>query len=283
MEPLLDASRMQNLDRYMIEVVGIPGAVLMETAGRGVVARLLERYGALMGTGRILVLCGTGNNGGDGFVIARVLMNMGFDVTTALVGDSERVKGDARVHFDALMNSGGDILALTKGLSSECPCGDCALIVDALFGTGLAREVEGLHAKCIDEVNDTPVPVVSVDMPSGVSSDTGQVMGRAVSADMTVTFAHFKKGHFLYPGRALSGEVFIVDIGILPGLFVKEEPDLFLLEPADLEGAFLRGEDSHKGHFGHVAVIAGSTGKMGAAHLAAAAVLKAGAGLVTAG
>ncbi|PLX38822.1 MAG: bifunctional ADP-dependent NAD(P)H-hydrate dehydratase/NAD(P)H-hydrate epimerase [Deltaproteobacteria bacterium] len=282
MEPLLDTARMQKLDRFTIDEIGIPGAVLMETAGRGVVSKILERYGDLVGDGRILVLCGTGNNGGDGFVIARVLKNLGYKVTTALVGDVDKVKGDAKVHFGALIKSGGDLVAVTEGLSTECPGEDWALIVDALFGTGLTREVEGLAAKCIDEVNNTPVPVVSVDIPSGVSSDTGQALGRAVSADMTVTFAHFKKGHFLHPGRALSGEVSLVDIGIMPGHYLEEAPDLFLLEPSDLEGAFLRGEDSHKGHFGHVAVVAGSSGKMGAAHLAAAAVLKAGAGLVTA-
>lgn len=284
MIPLFDAARMRRLDRHAIEVVGLPGAVLMETAGRGAVFHLLEAYGEAARSGVCVVVCGTGNNGGDGFVAARSLLGAGCAVEALLVGRREAVAGDAALHLDAFVASGG---SLTQAVGAPAGAAkkildSAVLLVDALFGTGLSRPVTGAAAAWIEAMNGRGVPVVALDIPSGVSADTGAVLGAAARASLTVTFGQRKKGLYLHPGASRAGRVEVVDIGIPRDAAAREAPDLFLLEEKDFAGIFRRPVEAHKGFFGHVALLAGGRGKMGAASLAATAALRAGAGLVTA-
>jgi NAD(P)H-hydrate epimerase len=285
---LLDAERMRKLDRYTIETVGLPGAVLMETAGRGAFACLMERFGELARRGSTLVVCGTGNNGGDGFVVARCLLLAGCAAQVVLLGRRADVRGDAAIHLGAYLASGGKVIEVRSGPSGAAAekLSEATLLVDAIFGTGLARPVEGVPAAWITRIGAlgrSGVPVVSLDLPSGVSADNGAVLGMAISASLTVTFGHWKKGHYLQPGAARCGRKELVDIGIPPGAVAKVRPDVYLLESGDFANTFRRSPEAHKGHFGHVAVLAGGRGKMGAAALAAWAALRSGSGLSTAG
>jgi NAD(P)H-hydrate epimerase len=263
-----------------MDEVGLPGAVLMETAGRAVAREAVTRFKAMPGDGYVSILCGLGNNGGDGFVAARGLSNRGYPVRVYLAGEMGRVKGDAALHMNAFLKSGGHVTEAPSPPSD--PFEGSSFIIDALLGTGVLGEVREETAEWIRRINSSALPVVSVDMPSGVSSDTGRVLGQAVKATLTVTFGYYKKGHFLDEGSTLTGEVVLADIGIPPGSAGRENPDLFLLAKSDFRGLFSRDSSSHKGDFGHLLVIAGSTGKMGAAALASLAALRSGTGLVTA-
>ena len=280
---LLTAEEMRSLDARTIEGAGVPGPVLMETAGRGVLRALWARYHDRVAPGPVVVVCGRGNNGGDGFVVARCLANRGVQVRALLLGSRDRVRGDAAVHLGAYLGSGGALLEVdgkSLGEARSAVLG-AAVLVDAVLGTGLEADVRGTAAEAIGWMNEAPAPVVSVDVPSGVSSDTGRVCGQAVRADLTVTFAWPKRGHFLLPGASLRGELVVVDIGIPPGLATDLGCGLRLLEAADLAGLLKRPAGAHKGTFGHVWVVGGSHGKTGAPGLAALGALRAGAGLAT--
>jgi len=280
---LLTAEEMGALDAWTIRDVGVPGPVLMETAGRGVVRTLWQRFGPRLRRGPVVVACGRGNNGGDGFVVARCLRNRGVDVTALLLGSRDRVRGDAAVHLEALLGSGGRLVEVSEGDEAGAAriVGEAALVVDAVLGTGLRAEVRGLAARAVAWMNEAPAPVVSVDIPSGVDSDTGAVRGAAVEAAVTVTFAWPKRGHFLFPGAALRGELVVVDIGIPPAGVDRVDAGLVALEARDLAGMLRRAPDAHKGRMGHVWVVGGSVGKTGAPGLAALGALRAGAGLAT--
>ncbi|GAB4251096.1 NAD(P)H-hydrate dehydratase [Deferrisoma sp.] len=280
---LLTAEEMKALDAWTIQEVGVPGPVLMETAGRGVVRALLDRFAAEAGRGPVVVVCGRGNNGGDGFVVARCLKNYGLDAVAVLLGSRDRVGGDAAVHLGAFLGSGGCLVEVTEGCEAEAAARvrGAALVVDAVLGTGLRAEVQGLAARAIGWMNEAPAPVVSVDIPSGVDSDTGAVRGAAVRADLTVTFAWPKRGHFLFPGAGLRGELAVVDIGIPRSGVGRVGPEVALIDPEDLAGLVCRPPDAHKGTLGHVWVVGGSRGKTGAPGLAAVGALRAGAGLAT--
>jgi len=282
MKPLLDAARMGRLDRYAMDTVGLPGALLMETAGRGVFAAIEENFRELMPSGNFAVVAGRGNNGGDGFVAARCMAGAGLKVIAFLLGKKGEVKGDARLHLEAYLASGGMLVECSEndGIPEEALRLD--LIVDAIFGTGLNREVDPFSGLWIEHINSSGAHVVAVDLPSGVCADSGRILGEAARAEITVTFGHLKKGHFLGPGAALAGRVVLKDIGIPPHALPLVKPDLYLVEECDLAGHFTRSPDAHKGHFGHLGVVAGGRGKMGAAALAAWAPLKVGAGLSTA-
>lgn len=282
MEPLLTAAEMAKLDRYAIEKIGLPGAVLMETAGRGVFAHIVKSFPGVIFNGETAVVSGTGNNGGDGYVVARCLLNMGAKVAVHLVGAAKDVAGDAAVHMNAYLASGGKIFEAGGDADIPPSAKKAVLLVDALFGTGLKREAGGAHGRWIEFMNAASAPVVSVDIPSGISSDTGAVMGLAVAADLTVTFGHYKKGHFIEPGRTHAGRLELVDIGIPRQTGDIVGPGMYLTGDEDFRLTFTRGADSHKGEFGHVAVVAGGRGKTGAAALAAYGALKSGAGLSTA-
>ena len=271
------------MDAHTIDSVGVPGAVLMETAGRGVFECLWAEFEAAL-RGTVAVVCGRGNNGGDGFVVARCLHNRGVPVTAYLLGSRDGVApgGDARLHLDAYCNSGGRLVEVEEtdgGAAAEIA--GAVLIVDAVLGTGLHRDVSGLAAAAIGWIEAAPAPVVSVDLPSGVCADTGRICGRAVVAERTVTFAFPKRGHYLYPGAGRCGGLRVVDIGV-PGDILDHVPaDLFLFGAGDRSPLPPLPADAHKGTCGHVAVLGGGPGKAGAPGLAAWAALRSGAGLAT--
>ena len=275
---------MRALDRHTIDKLGVPGDVLMESAGRAVVAEVLEWLADLPSDAEVCVVCGGGNNGGDGLVVARHLALLGVPVRVILLADPERLRGDAAKNLERARAIGLSLLASDLALPS------CGVVVDAVFGTGLSRPVSGPAGDAIHAINrhrsslpDGRIRVVSVDLPSGLDSDTGQPQGEAVRADATVCIALPKLGLALEPGRSLAGRVRIARIGIAetaPGLHHDAE----LWSPLAAGRALPeRPPDGHKGHFGHVLIVAGSAGKTGAAALAATAAGRSGAGLVTLG
>ncbi len=278
------ASEVQDLDRRAAAECGIPSLLLMENAGAETVRELLAAFPEAARSG-VLVLCGRGNNGGDGFVISRRLLGRGVSVRTILLARGEEVRGDARVNLEILgklgaapieIGAAGDLAAVRGAI------GSAGLVVDALLGTGAQGPARGVVADAIDCLNQSGRPVVSVDIPSGLGADQSEPPGPAVRASLTVTFAFPKRSLVLFPAAAYAGAVRVVDIGIPPRLWVDAPVGVGLLEPADVAPAFpARPAAAHKGTFGHVLVIAGSAGKTGAAALAALGALRAGAGLVT--
>lgn len=287
MIPLLTAGEMRLLDDHAVGAVGIPGVALMETAGRAVFNRLMFHFSAKAESGPTAVVCGKGNNGGDGFVVARCLLNKGFQVSVLLLGNQSSVSGDALVHLRAFLGSGGATIEVDENNKAQAikEIRRSVLIVDAILGTGLKNDVRGLAAEAIAWINAASSasgsPVFSVDIPSGASSDSGQVYGSAVKADVTVTFAYKKRGHRLHPAAGLAGRIEVADIGIPPNSLKLIHPGLFEVEEDDFAGLLKRPPNSHKGVFGHVCVFGGSEGMTGAPGLAAWAALRSGAGLAT--
>jgi hydroxyethylthiazole kinase-like uncharacterized protein yjeF len=268
MNELLSTSEMGEADRRTI-AGGVAGITLMENAGRAVADAV-----AALGVRRVLVVAGPGNNGGDGFVAARLLAERGHDVRVAFAGDRARLKGDAALAAGRW--TGATIAA------NPAAVGDCDLVIDALFGAGLDRDIEGLPRAMIETINAAGVPVVAVDLPSGINGNTGAVMGVAVKALKTVTFFRRKPGHVLLPGRLHCGAVTLVDIGILGTVLDTIKPKTFLNDP-DLWGSSfpVPRPEGHKYTRGHAVVLSGGLSTTGAARLAARAALRAGAGLVT--
>lgn len=267
---LLTPDEMGEADRLTM-AAGLAGSVLMEAAGFAVADAVATRH--RLGT-RILVLAGPGNNGGDGFVAARVLKERGYPVRLALLGAREALRGDAAA---AAARWRGAIEAATPAAVAGAD-----VIVDALFGAGLARPIEGPAAAVIAAVAASGARVVAVDLPSGVSGASGAVLGIAAPADVTVTFFRRKPGHLLMPGRALCGRLRVVDIGIEPAVLDQIAPATFADEPPLWRGAWRPpGLEGHKYSRGHALVVSGGPSATGAARLAAIAALRAGAGLVT--
>jgi len=281
---IVTSSEMRELDRRTIEEIGIPGVVLMENAGRGAAETLIRRY-ADLAPGPVVVFAGKGNNGGDGYVIARRLLDKGWKVRTIVLAPKESIAGDALLNLDALLKCGGDVVfAADEGSlrNAFTIFDDARVIVDALLGTGLASDVSGLYAVAIDIINEGALPVVAVDIPSGIDASTGRLLGRAVQADLTVTFAFPKVGHIVHPGASHIGLLETVDIGI-PASLVDATPYSHSLIDAVDAAPLLpeRPVTGHKGTFGHLLVVAGSTGKSGAAAMTAEGGLRIGSGLVT--
>jgi hydroxyethylthiazole kinase-like uncharacterized protein yjeF len=269
MTELLTTSEMAEADR-LATASGIAGIELMENAGRAVA----DRVAAVLKRRRVIVVAGPGNNGGDGFVAARLLAERGFSVRVSFVGDRKRLKGDAA---RAAERWSGSVEEAFPGLLS-----DCDLIVDALFGAGLDRVVEGLPRAMIEVMNGAGVPVIAVDLPSGVNGTTGAVMGVAVKAAHTVTFFRRKTGHLLLPGRLFCGHLEVADIGIPASVLNTIMPATFANGPELWGRLFPRpAAEGHKYARGHAVVISGGVSTSGAARLAARGALRAGAGLVT--
>ena len=266
---LLSVEEMSRADAAAI-AAGVAGSRLMEHAGRAVAEAIMNRWNVRP----VLVCCGPGNNGGDGFVAARHLSRAGWPVRLALLGDRARLKGDAAHHAAQWQ---GEALPLSGGLVQ-----DDDLIVDALFGAGLSRALEGAARAVAEAVNARGLPTVAVDIPSGVSGDSGRILGEvAVRADLTVTFFRKKPGHLLLPGRDLSGELVVADIGIPDAVLDEILPRAWENSPSLWTAGFpRRGAADHKYRFGHALVLGGAT-VTGAARLAARAALRVGAGLVT--
>jgi hydroxyethylthiazole kinase-like uncharacterized protein yjeF len=270
---LLTPAEMARADTAAI-AAGTPGVVLMERAGRAVADAVSRRAGPAR---RILVLCGPGNNGGDGFVAARILRERGFSVTLVLAGDRARLSGDAGAMAQAWP---GDVAPL-----SAARPGDADLVVDALFGAGLDRPLTGDIAALVARVNAAGKTVVSVDVPSGLSGDTGQAEGPVTRADETVTFFRLKPGHLLYPGRRLCGVTTLADIGIAADVAFGADglcPQAFQNDPMLWRANWpVHATDTHKYRRGAVLVLAGGLAGVGAPRLSARAALRIGAGLAT--
>jgi NAD(P)H-hydrate epimerase len=282
---VLSAAQMREADRRTIEDIGVPSAVLMENAGRQVVAAMDSTFEGLSAM-RIAVLCGAGNNGGDGFVVARVLAGRGQSVTPVLVGASARVQGDARRNLEALRALGVDVVEIDDAAAWELHGADILsadLIVDALVGTGLTRPLSGLIETIVDDLNDKPTPVVSIDVPSGLGADSPETIGPVVRAALTVTLAAPKVALVVPPGEDVAGTLAVADIGVPASVVDTLEGPRIELVTRDMARAIVpaRARDSHKGDYGHVLVVAGSPGRTGAAALAAFGALRSGAGLVT--
>lgn len=280
---IVNADQMRELDRRASQEFGVPSIILMENAGMRAFDLI---YSILCETGahRVAIVCGRGNNGGDGFVVARHLHQVSAEVQAFLVGKKEEVKGDARVNLEIAEKSGIPVAEIRDIGSLRIALAHSDLIVDALFGTGIKGEITGLAGEVIDAINACGRPVVAIDLPSGLDADTGQICGRCVVADATVTFGLPKIGLAIYPGAQYAGEVNVVDIGIPPIAFETSGINTFYTEDEDvLDRLPIRPIDAHKGTFGHAAIIAGSVGLTGAAAMAAVAAVRIGAGIVTLG
>lgn len=282
---IVSAAEMRALDQLTIEG-GTPGHVLMERAGTGATKALLELFPYMRRKGRRALICaGKGNNGGDGFVIARLLRNRGVQTDVVLFGRADEVKGDAARNLRSYRRGRTAVREVTgaDGLDPLVTCLQRAdIVIDAIFGTGLSSEVRAPHAAAIELVNASGVPVFAVDIPSGLHADTGHPLGTSIQAEATATFGFAKVGQVLYPGASYCGDLIVVDIGISAAAAAERPAVTWLL---DRDGAArlvpTRRPDAHKGDCGHLLVVAGSFGKTGAAQLVTRAALRAGAGLVT--
>jgi hydroxyethylthiazole kinase-like uncharacterized protein yjeF len=279
---LLNATQSRELDRISQDKYGIPSYSLMTRAGEAVADALVDGFPDAATD--VLVVAGKGNNGGDGFVAGRRLIQDRFAARAVLLGRATDLKGDAARAHAEFRASGGKVLeavgesSLDAALSKKPDA-----VIDAIFGTGLNAQVKDAPRRAIEIVNSFAVPMVAVDIASGVNSDTGAVMGAAIRASMTVTFGFAKFGHVSYPGAGQTGELRVVDIGFAPHAIEEIAPRGRFLERADLQHLIRpRPQNSHKGMYGHPLVIAGSRGKSGAVLLASRAALRTGAGLVTA-
>lgn len=278
---VISAQTMQELDRQAIRECGIPGTELMEHAGRACAETILREFGQ---TGkRAFIFAGRGNNGGDGYVIARLLLQSGWQVRVCILGEQDRIEGDAAINLRQLpptVISWCTVPGQPADLHREEIRG-ASVIVDALLGTGLSSEVSGIYREAIELINTAGCPVLAVDIPSGIHGSSGRVLGCAVPATVTVTFGAAKLGHVLYPGADHTGRLVVADIGIPAELVESADGCEFLTADSIRPLLHPRDRQAHKGHFGHCLVVAGSCGKTGAAALSANSAVRAGSGLVT--
>jgi len=281
---ILTSREMRRIDRIAIDELGIPGPVLMENAGLRVVRALRARF-ADVARERTVIVAGKGNNGGDGFVVARHLANSGARPEVLLLAAKDEVKGDAAINLNIIGKMGipvAEIRTAAAWKAARAGLRRASIVVDAVFGTGLDKPLEGLYAAAVEDINKSPAFKVAVDIPSGLSADTFETIGPSVEADLTVALAAPKIAHIFPPAAERVGELVVAPIGIPPSLFDDPGLKLELVEEGALRRFFgKRKRDAHKGTFGHVLVVAGSVGKSGAAALAGRAALRTGAGLVT--
>ncbi|MDH4063366.1 MAG: NAD(P)H-hydrate dehydratase [Acidobacteriota bacterium] len=282
---ILNAEQMREADRATIHDVGLPSIVLMENAGRQVVTAMESLFDDLAERS-VAVIAGRGNNGGDGFVVARTLHQRGVETSVFLVGRVAEVKGDARINLDVLGRLGVTVVEVADEGAWELhfsEIGEHDLLVDALFGTGLETPLAGLHETVVADLNGSGIPIVSIDLPSGLSASTPDVIGDCVDASVTVTLGAPKLPLVLPPAEHKAGEVVIADIGIPMGVIEQlDGPRIELITKDGLRPLIpARAPDSHKGDFGRVLIVAGSVGKTGAAALAGEGALRSGAGLIT--
>lgn len=278
---LSTSSQMKELDAKSIKEFNIPDIVLMENASRGTFELIKKHFGKLEGV-KVSVFAGLGNNGGDAMALARHLYNAGANVLVNLVANTDRLNPSPKINYEILRSMNVEI-AIINNIDdiNDVFLAHSQIIIDGLFGIGLSRNIEGLFYDIIEKINKSSATKVSLDIPSGINADTGECLGIAVKADLTVTFALAKPGHFLYPGRDYCGRLEIVGISTPKSLIDEFKPTFNALVKDDF---FLenRLKSSHKGNFGHVAVVGGSLGKSGAVVLSSCACLKSGAGLVSA-
>ena len=279
---VVTSQEMRELDRLTIEQHRVPSLTLMENAGAAVAEALLDQFGRQAKAG-VLVVCGKGNNGGDGFVVARHLKKQSIPCEAVLLARKEDISRDAAENLRAYSKmkgkvfEGGEPLPLLRErLKGK------KLVVDAILGTGLKEDVRGVYAEAIAAINSSGIPVLAVDIPSGLDGDSGRPLGTAIKAEMTVALGYPKLGEVIYPGVAYVGELAVADIGIHLEAVKAVRPSAELLEEQEIGWLVHEREpDTHKGTYGHLLVFAGSRGKTGAAILASRAALRTGAGLVT--
>ena len=270
---LYDAAGTRALDRAASEDLGLAGVTLMERAGQAAFDALTARWPT---AGRISIVCGIGNNGGDGFVIADLASNAGLDVEVILVGDRNRLAGDAAACFAKLEGSSIAVQAWAQDLNAP------DVIVDALLGTGLDRDVGGDHAAAIERMNADAAPILSVDLPSGINASTGRCMGRAVTAALTVTFIGLKQGLMTGDAVDYTGEIAFDDLEVPPAVYRAVPATARLVQFEGIRDRFMqRARNAHKGHYGHVLVVGGAPGFGGAVRMAGEAAARSGAGLVS--
>ena len=304
MQYLLNAREMKQIDKNTIEVFGVPSLVLMERAALRVVEMIKKEAADAKKT---LVVCGTGNNGGDGMAVARMLYLEGNDVEVWLIGNPEKCSEETKKQYDILKAYGIPVVEQKEGFCEQFYAQKpdveekqaeiqtqiqrqtqiqaqtqtaYTLIIDALFGIGLPRNVEGIHREAIEEMNRLEGTKIAIDIPSGIHADSGAVMGNCFYADHTVTFAYNKTGLWLYPGADAAGQIHIADIGITKESFLEKEPQMLMPQAEDLTRLPKRKADSNKGTYGKVLVIAGSEEMSGAAYFSAKAAYLSGCGLV---
>jgi NAD(P)H-hydrate epimerase len=283
---VLTSQQMKEIDRKAIEEIGIPGPVLMEKAGLEIVRVIRARFPEIQKE-KVIIVAGKGNNGGDGFVVARHLSNRGGRPKVLLLAAKKDVRGDAALNLGIADKIGVDIVEILSAedwRKNKKELSAATLIVDAIFGTGLMNPAEGFYATAIEDINKAKAYKVAVDIPSGLSSDTFQIIGPAVKADLTVTLGAPKISHVFPPAEDWVGELVIADISLPSCLFEDESLKLEVVEKQALMPYLKRRQrDSHKGTYGHLLILAGSLGKTGAAVMAGKAALRLGAGLVTVG
>ncbi len=283
---LATSEQMRELDRRTIEAFGTPGEVLMERAGQGVAAAVLRLAGLTGRMGCVRIVAGKGNNGGDAFVVARILHELGLAVQLILAAERDELKGDALVHFDSMVEAGVQPIspAHAGGLPPDNADADRELVVEGILGTGISGAPRGAADEAIALVNQLGIhrPVIAIDVPSGLNSDTGTADGAVVQADMTVTMGLPKTGLVTAAAADMVGNIEVVDIGI-PSDYVGNLPDdTELITPADLHHLFpRRPRASHKGTYGHALLIGGSRKFSGAIAMAAMSAVRSGTGLVT--
>ena len=283
---VVTAAEMRQIDQDTIDGIGIPGIVLMETAGSAIVRAIEQHYPTCK---RIGIFAGKGNNGGDGIVIARQLAHTGYDVHLFLVSPPDSFTGEAYINLQIAKNLKLPIKEILTDTAPETEKGvfsnhiaSCELLVDAILGTGLRGEVRDPIATIINAINSLSIPILSVDLPSGLDADTGNPLGTCVRADRTVTIGLPKRGLLIHPGAELAGKLEVADIGFPKQVIDAQNIKVHWTTTAQAaEWMPPRPSASHKGTYGRVFVVAGSTGMTGAAALASEAALRAGAGLVT--
>ncbi|MDD6183853.1 MAG: NAD(P)H-hydrate dehydratase [Lachnospiraceae bacterium] len=270
MQYLLNAKEMKQADTNTIEHFRVPSLVLMERAALKVVEVIEEER---LNTGHTLIVCGCGNNGGDGLAVARMLRQKGAEVTVCLLGDYEKCSPQTKQQYDILIAYGVEI-------QKEIPEREYTLVIDAIFGIGLSRDVEGNYRDAILKMNEISADKLAVDIPSGIHSDSGRIMGCSFFAEHTVTFAYNKLGLNLYPGAEAAGKITVAEIGITEESFLGKEPQTIAFTEEDLTGLPKRQAESNKGTYGKVLVIAGNEQMAGAAYFSAKAAYLCGCGLV---
>jgi ADP-dependent NAD(P)H-hydrate dehydratase / NAD(P)H-hydrate epimerase len=286
MTPVLSRAQMREFDRHAIEVCRVPSVVLMENAGRGATDVLVrELLGGDASGAHLVVVCGAGNNGGDGMVVARHLLVRGATAEVFLVGDARGLGPDALTNLEAWRGLGGAVHELGPGADVtllDRAMAKADVVIDALFGTGLDRPIEGHHALVVRAMNTAAAPRFAIDLPSGLDADTGRALGVVVRARVTATLAHHKLGLLTPAGADVAGSVQVVDIGVPGALVAHVGGSAQLLSPDDLaQWTIPREPGAHKNTAGHVAVLGGSPGHIGAPQLVARGAMRAGAGLAT--
>ncbi len=269
---LVDVKTMRELERIAIEYFGVPSLLLMENAASGVVLALKNELGELSGK-KVHIFCGGGNNGGDGFAIARMLHNLGADVKITLLAERETIKGDAKTNLEIC-----EKMEIT--FSDYKACKDADILVDAIFGTGFRGETEGKIKDCIDLINSLGAYTMSVDIPSGVSADSGHASRSSVYADLCVTFSALKPGHLLFPGKSYYKKLIKTDISVPEKVINETNSGYDVIDNSCEKMLPERSSNSHKGSFGKAFAYVGSEGMSGASILSSSAILKSGAGVL---